>query len=44
MFFYIKLVTDMNETKVIILDIDQVRTSSPTARRMLRLIQDRLDR
>jgi outer membrane protein assembly factor BamC len=44
MFFYIKLVTDMNETKVITLDIDQVRTSSPTARRMLRLIQDRLDR
>ena len=44
MFFYIKLVTDLNETKVIILDIDQVRTSSPTARRMLRLIQDRLDR
>ena len=44
MFFYIKLVTDMNETKVIVLDIDQVRTSSPTARRMLRFIQDRLDR
>ena len=44
MFFYIKLVTDLNETKVIILDIDQVRTSSSTARRMLRLIQDRLDR
>ena len=44
MFFYIKLVTDLNETKVIILDIDQVRTSSATARRMLRLIQDRLDR
>ena len=44
MFFYIKLVTDLNEIKVIILDIDQVRTSSATARRMLRLIQDRLDR
>ena len=44
MFFYIKIVTDLNETKVIILDIDQVRTSSSTARRMLRLIQDRLDR
>jgi len=44
MFFYIKLVTDLNETKIIVLDIDQVRTSSASARRMLRLIQDRLDR
>ena len=43
MFFYIKLIADMNETKIIVLDVDQVRTSSSTARRMLRLIQDRLD-
>ncbi len=43
-FFYIKLVSDVDETKVIILDIDQVRTSSPSAKRLLRLIQEELDR
>lgn len=44
MFFYIKLVTDIDETKVIILDIDQVRTSLPSAKRLLRLIQEELAR
>ena len=44
MFFYIKLVTVINETKVIILDIDQVRTSSASAKRLLRLIQEELAR
>jgi len=44
MFFYIKLVADVDETKVIIMDIDQVRTSSPSARRLLRLIQEELAR
>jgi len=42
MFLYIKLATDADETKVIILDIDQVRTSSPSAKRLLRLIQEEL--
>jgi outer membrane protein assembly factor BamC len=42
LFYYIKLITDEADTKVIILDIDQVRTSSPSARRLLRLIQDEL--
>jgi outer membrane protein assembly factor BamC len=44
MFFYIKLVTEIDETKVIILDIDQVRTSLPSAKRLLRLIQEELAR
>jgi outer membrane protein assembly factor BamC len=44
LFYYIKLVTDEDDTKVIILDIDQVRTSSPSARRLLRLIQEELVR
>ena len=44
LFYYIKLVTDEDDTKVIIQDIDQVRTSSPSARRLLRLIQEELVR
>jgi outer membrane protein assembly factor BamC len=44
MFFYIKLVADADETKIIILDIDQVRTSSASAKRLLRLIQEELGR
>jgi len=45
LFYYIKLVTDENDdTKVIVLDIDQIRTSAPSARRLLRLIQEELVR
>lgn len=44
MFFYIKLLEDVDETKIIILDIDQVRTSVPSAKRLLRLIQEQLAR
>lgn len=44
LFYYIKLISDGDETKVIMLDIDQVRTSSPSARRLLRLIQEELAR
>lgn len=44
LFYYIKLITDETDTKIIILDIDQIRTSSPSARRLLRLIQEELAR
>ncbi len=44
LFYYIKLITDEDDTKVIIKDIDQVRTSSASARRLLRLIQEELVR
>lgn len=44
LFYYIKLIEDGGETKIIILDIDQVRTSSPSARRLLRLLQEQLAR
>jgi outer membrane protein assembly factor BamC len=44
LFYYIKLITEVDDTKVIVLDIDQVRSSSPTARRLLRLLQEELGR
>ena len=44
LFYYIKLVNDEADTKIIIKDIDQVRTSSPSARSLLRLIQEELVR
>lgn len=41
-FFYVQLLEVEDETKIIIKDIDQVRTSSETARRILSLIQEKL--
>lgn len=41
-YFYIQLLEVEDETKIIIKDIDQVRTSSETARRILSLIQEKL--
>lgn len=42
LFYYIKIVTDDGQSKVIIKDIDQIRTSSPSARRLLRLLQEKM--
>lgn len=41
-YYYLKLIEVENETKVIILDVDQVRTSTETARRILSLVQEHL--
>jgi outer membrane protein assembly factor BamC len=41
-YYYIKLISDAEKTKVIILDTEEVRTSSPTARRLLGLMQEQL--
>lgn len=41
-YYYIKLISDAENTKIIILDNEQVRTSSPTAKRLLGLMQEQL--
>jgi len=42
MFNHIKVVNDEGQSKIIIKDIDQVRTASSSARRLLRLLQEKL--
>lgn len=41
-YYYIKLISDAEKTKIIILDVEEVRTSSPTAKRLLGLMQEQL--
>jgi outer membrane protein assembly factor BamC len=41
-FYYIKLISDAEKTKIVILDAEQVRTSSDTAQRLLTLMQEQL--
>ncbi len=41
-FYYIKLVSDADQTRVVVLDAEEVRTSSPTAKRLLGLIHEQL--
>ena len=43
-FYYIKLISDADDTKIIILDAEEVRTSNDTAKRLLGLIQEQLAR
>lgn len=41
-YYYIKLISDAADTRVVVLDAEQVRTSSDTAKRLLNLIQEQL--
>jgi outer membrane protein assembly factor BamC len=41
-YYYIKLTSEAADTRVIILDAEQVRTSNDTAKRLLNLIQEQL--
>ncbi|OUR88991.1 hypothetical protein A9Q92_01810 [Methylophaga sp. 42_8_T64] len=41
-FFFIKLVSDADQTKIVILDAEEIRISSDTAKRLLGLIQEQL--
>ena len=41
-YYFIKLIEDAADTKIVVLDVDQVRTSSATARRLLAFIQEEL--
>lgn len=41
-YYYIKLISDAEKTKMIILDTKEVRTSSDTAKRLLSLMQEQL--
>ncbi|NQY26328.1 MAG: outer membrane protein assembly factor BamC [Piscirickettsiaceae bacterium] len=41
-FYYIKLISDAEETKIIILDTEEVRISTDTAKRLLSLMQEQL--
>lgn len=41
-FYYIKLISDADKTKIVILDAEEVRTSSDTAQRLLTLMQEQL--
>ncbi len=41
-FYYIKLISDADKTKVVVLDAKQARTSSDTAIRLLTLMQEQL--
>ena len=41
-YYYIKLVSDASDTSITVLDSEQVRTSSETAKRLLGLIQEQL--
>tara|TARA_R110001606_G_scaffold399222_1_gene582295 strand:+ start:20945 stop:21973 length:1029 start_codon:yes stop_codon:yes gene_type:complete len=41
-FYYIKLISDAAKTKIVILDAEEVRTSSETAQRLLTLMQEQL--
>jgi outer membrane protein assembly factor BamC len=41
-FYFIKLISDAAQTRIFVLDADEVRTSSPTAKRLLGLIDEQL--
>ena len=41
-FFYIKLISDADQTKIVILDAEEIRISTDTAKRLLGLIQEQL--
>lgn len=41
-FYYIKLISDADKTKIVVLDSEETRTSSDTAKRLLGLIQEQL--
>ena len=41
-FYYIKLISDAENTKIVVLDAEETRTSSDTAKRLLGLIQEQL--
>lgn len=41
-YYYIKLISDAEDTKMIILDAEETRTSSDTAKRLLGLMQEQL--
>ncbi|MFW5450143.1 MAG: outer membrane protein assembly factor BamC [Methylophagaceae bacterium] len=41
-YYYIKLISDAENTKIIILDTEETRTSSDTAKRLLGLMQEQL--
>jgi len=41
-FYYIKLISDAAKTKIVILDAEEIRTSSDTAQRLLTLMQEQL--
>lgn len=41
-FYYIKLISDAEKTKIVVLDAEEVRTSSDTAKRLLVLMQEQL--
>lgn len=41
-YYYIKLISDAADTKIVILDAEETRTSSDTAKRLLSLIQEQL--
>lgn len=43
-YYYIKLISDAERTKMIILDAKEVRTSSDTAKRLLSLMQEQLSK
>ncbi len=43
-YYYIKLISDAEKTKMIILDADEKRISSATAKRLLNLMQEQLSR
>ena len=41
-FYYIKLISDADKTKIVVLDAQEIRTSSDTAKRLLTLMQEQL--
>lgn len=41
-YYYIKLISEASDTRVVVLDAEQKRTSSDTAKRLLNLIQEQL--
>ncbi len=43
-YYYIKLISDAEKTKMIILDAEETRTSSDTAKRLLGLMQEQLSK
>ncbi|KAJ0345198.1 hypothetical protein COL154_013968 [Colletotrichum chrysophilum] len=43
-YYYIKLISDAEKTKIIILDAKKVRTSEDSAKRLLGLIQEQLNK
>ncbi|MDQ7072890.1 MAG: outer membrane protein assembly factor BamC [Gammaproteobacteria bacterium] len=43
-YYYIKLISDAEKTKMIILDAEETRTSSDTAKRLLSLMQEQLSK